>query len=92
MRVVGATRSFIRIPFFIEGSLIGLIGGLMAFALQMFLYNTFIRFAAPVMGSLSLAIAPFAEVGFLMFIVFCGAGLVAGALGSVLTIRRFLRV
>ena len=40
MKMVGASNSFIRLPFVIEGLILGLLGSLLAFVLQWALYNT----------------------------------------------------
>ncbi len=90
MRMVGATRGFIRFPFFVEGALIGLVGGLLAFFVQWIVYSALAK--GITINLISVPIAPFAEVQFKVLAVFILGGLLAGSLGSVLTIRRFLKV
>ena len=90
MRVVGATNAFIRWPFVVEGFLLGLIAGAVAFVLQWGLY-------AYVTGSVLQNISgafmiSFGEMFLPMFVTFLLTGFLVGVGGSVLTIRKFLRV
>ncbi|MCL2547064.1 MAG: ABC transporter permease [Oscillospiraceae bacterium] len=89
MRVVGATRRFIRVPFFIEGALLGITGGLLAFALQALTYNALVGRAT--FDWMDFSAVAFSEVNTEVFGAFVLGGLLAGSLGSVVTIRRFLK-
>lgn len=92
MKMCGATNGFVRWPFVVEGALLGLFGALMAFFLQWGVYHL-------VTASLSsgntlgfLVLLPFAALWGRVLLSFLAAGLVIGVLGSLLAIRRFLRV
>jgi cell division transport system permease protein len=86
MRLVGATRWFIRWPFMIEGIVVGLVGGLVAILI---LWLGKLTVVDPLNGTLSfLARQDFA---LLMAILFASAVLVS-AIGSGITLRRFLKV
>jgi len=90
MRVVGATKRFIRFPFFIEGALLGLSAGLVAYFMQMVIYNAVVD--GMNMDFLQdMPIASFAEVNIMVLTAFILGGLLAGSLGTALAIRRFLR-
>ena len=90
MKYVGATDWFIRWPFLLEGIVLGCIGGLIAaVALRSFyaamaakIYSTLAFFPLmpqyPFMNYVTLAIL--------------WAGIVIGAIGSVISLKRFLRV
>jgi cell division transport system permease protein len=91
MRLVGATRWFIRWPFMIEGVIVGFIGGLLAILILWLgkltivdpLSSTFSFLAAQNSSTLSFPA--------MVAILFAAAVLVS-TLGSGITLRRFLKV
>ncbi|HEY5052962.1 MAG TPA: permease-like cell division protein FtsX [Solirubrobacterales bacterium] len=91
MRLVGATRWFIRWPFMIEGVVVGFTGGLVAILILWLgkitivdpLSNTFSFLAAQNNSTLSFPA--------LVAILF-GAAVLVSAVGSGVTLRRFLKV
>lgn len=93
MRMVGATKGFIRWPFVFQGFLLGLFGAALAFVLQWALYAAV---ANQVVGALTVGdlfqVFPFNDVAELMIAIFLGTGFLVGTLGSVVTIRSYLRV
>ncbi len=89
MKLVGATDWFIRWPFVIEGMLVGAFGGLSAIALMGISKIAFLdplRAAFPLLGA-----AETMNFGLLMAVLLAAAVAVS-ALGSGLSLRRFLRV
>jgi cell division transport system permease protein len=89
MRLVGATNWFIRWPFMIEGVLVGLFGALLAVGI---LWLGKVTIVDPLADDFTL-IDNFSTVGFLpLVIVLIASAIVVSALGSGLTLRRFLRV
>lgn len=91
MRMVGATNSFIRFPFVVEGFLIGMSGAVVSFFLEWGLYDT----CSKAISNTDLDfinIVPFSELMVPSIIVCAAAGLLIGILGSLLSIRRFLKV
>jgi cell division transport system permease protein len=91
MRLVGATRWFIRWPFMIEGVVVGFLGGLVAILI---LWLGKITIVDPLSDSFSLLAAQNnSTLSFpaLVAILFAAAVLVS-ALGSGVTLRRFLKV
>lgn len=92
MRMVGATNGFIRFPFFVEGFFLGLFGSALSFFIEWGLYEV-IREAIIGTGNLDfLTFVPFAEVWIPMAVICTVAGFCIGILGSLLSIRRFLKV
>jgi cell division transport system permease protein len=87
MKLVGATNWFVRGPFMIEGLLCGLGGAVVAIIL---LFLGRVLFLGPVIHIHETGVHawPFA----LHVLIVLGAGLLLGAAGSGLTIRRFLQV
>lgn len=91
MRLVGATRWFIRWPFMIEGVVVGFSGGLIAILI---LWLGKITIVDPLSKSFSfLAAQNNSTLSFptLVAILF-GAAILVSALGSGVTLRRFLKV
>ena len=89
-KMVGATNWFIRWPFVIEGLVLGLIAGGIAFGLEWLLYDQLTGF---IVGNLpQFAMAKFEELMFYVLSVFGIAGTIVGVSGSSLTIRRFMDV
>jgi len=92
MRLVGASSWFIRIPFIIEGMIEGAIGSGVAILILTLLYRTF--FSKLANGEwLSFVSIPFDQGAFISLIFMLGFGGIAiGALGSMIALRRFLKV
>ena len=91
MRLVGATRWFIRWPFMIEGMVVGFFGGLVAILI---LWLGKLTIVDPLSGSIGfLAAQNSTTLSFpaLVAILF-GAAVLVSAVGSGVTLRRFLRV
>jgi len=89
MKLVGATNWFIRWPFVIEGVFVGFMGGVLAVLLLTIAKETFID---PLEERFALLAAP-ETIDFPLLIVVLMVSCVAvSALGSALTMRRFLRV
>lgn len=90
MKLVGATDWFIRWPFFLEGMFLGLIGAILAAAILTASYLVLIRNVAETVAFLSLQTSP--EVLTRLVGGILGAGVVIGALGSMISLRKFLKV
>ncbi len=92
MKMCGATDWFVRWPFVVEGVILGLFGALVAFGLQWGIYKV-IHTAIENIGNFSfLYLIPFVNIYHVVLISFLGAGFLIGVSGSVLAIRKFLRV
>ena len=91
MKMVGATNSFIRLPFFIEGFVLGLLGAVVSFFLEWGLYNV-IRTAILETNLSVIIIVPFTDVLLPLAAVCAIAGFFIGIFGSLMAIRRFLKV
>ena len=92
MKMVGASNSFIRCPFVVEGLILGLVGGGLAFLAQWGLYKAL---EAKISGSLAVSfvsIVPFSKFGVFVFAAFIVIGVLVGAVGGVIAIRNYLKV
>ena len=92
MKMVGATNGFIRLPFVVEGFALGMAGAAIAFALEWVLYDTLVLRIEQVDTLKLFSFVPFDELLIPMVIVFAGAGLFVGIVGSWTSIRKFLDV
>jgi cell division transport system permease protein len=89
MKLVGATNWFIRWPFVIEGLIVGFLGGLIAVLLLWLAKATVVD---PLSNRFALIAAPQTIQFKLLVVLLLAAATAVSALGSGLTLRRFLRV
>ena len=89
MKLVGATDWFIRWPFMIEGMVVGAAGAALALVV---LGAAKILVLDPLAHSWTLVAAPHTIPFLALVVVLLGAGVVVSAVGSGLSLRRFLRV
>jgi cell division transport system permease protein len=89
MKLVGATDWFIRWPFVIEGIVVGAAGGLLAIVV---LGLTKVALLDPLANNWTLIAAPRTIPFAGLIAILMGAGVLVSALGSGLSLRRFLRV
>ncbi|MEX2784114.1 permease-like cell division protein FtsX [Streptococcus sp. H49] len=91
MRLVGAKNSYIRGPFFFEGAWVGFLGAIIPSLIVYFLYLYVYRAFSP---SLELQSLSLYEPGFfipsLIGVLFL-IGIVIGSIGSLLSMRRYLK-
>jgi len=92
MKMVGATNSFIRLPFVVEGLILGFFSSLVAFFLEWALYDFLAAKIAQIDSLQLITMVPFTECIEYVAIVYAITGFVVGVFGSMLSIRKFLRV
>lgn len=96
MKYVGATNSFIRIPFFVEGMITGFVAGCAALAVTWIGYDALVDLisggtsVSAVFGLTS--IVQFEDVAIPVIASYLTAGTFFGALGTVFSTRRHLNV
>jgi len=83
MKLLGATRSFVRIPFLLEGLIQGFIGGILAAGVVFSVFEFLARY-------MSAELADFVRVEIAAYAVIVGIGCLLGLLGSMISIRRFI--
>ena len=87
MKAVGATDAFVRIPFIVEGMLIGVVSAVIAEGLLYFCYRVATETIVGTLGS----VVEFGEMAWILFGLFVGIGILAGVIGSVIMISKYLR-
>ena len=92
MKMVGATNRFIRLPFVVEGLVLGLVGGLVAFLLQFGLYSLIVGKIMSTMAAGIITVLPFSSVALPLLLVFLGVGVLVGVFGGLTAIRNYLKV
>ena len=97
MKMVGATNSFIRLPFVVEGLVLGMLGGGLAFLLEWGLYTLLVRrVTGAVVGSVLteslLSFIPFSTIALPLLGAFLAIGIMVGVFGGVNAIRNYLKV
>lgn len=90
MKMVGATNWFIRWPFVIEGLLLGLFGGGLAFFAEWGVYLELHQMIEGVLPSFQMV--EFDTVRIMLLVIFLSVGVIVGIGGSILSMRRFLDV
>jgi cell division transport system permease protein len=88
LRLIGATESFIRAPFLIEGLLQGFFGGLLALGLLWLMFRLVI---SQVEFPLGLSLAEWRFLSSAEAFGLVGLGLLLGLLGSLVSLGRFMR-
>ena len=92
MKMVGASNAFIRLPFIVEGLVLGMLGGGLAFLAEWGLYNLVTgKIVTSLTGNL-ISVIPFSSVSLTVFIVYMATGILVGAFGGVNAIKNYLKV
>lgn len=89
MKAVGATDAFIRIPFIVEGIVIGAASALLSECLIYFIYRVATESIAAMLGTAS--VIPFRNMALPLLGIFMLIGIGAGVIGSVIMISKYLR-
>ena len=90
MKFVGATDGFIRLPFVVEGFLIGVLAALTAFFVQWIVYSKVI--VSMVASIRFITAIPFYSFAGILLGLLLLAGALTGMIGSAFSIRKYLRV
>ncbi len=88
MKSVGATNAFVRIPFIVEGMVIGFIAALLSTVALIFLYDGVDRIVS---GLIQFKSIPIMSVILYVALIFIAAGIIIGALSGFISIRKYLK-
>ena len=92
MKYVGATNLYIRVPFIVEGAVVGAFGAITAWGILYGAYSSLLESLALPATSTFLALLPLSSVSLAVLAVDLVFGLLVGSIGSVLSVRRHVRV
>ena len=93
MKYVGATDSFIRWPFVIEGIIIGIVAALLSILVLGIAYSLITNAAAnSIISTMGIKLLSFTDMTTLLVIVYMVLGIGIGALGSSISMRKYLQV
>jgi len=92
MKLVGATRSFIRIPFLFEGLWLGLLGSIIPMiVVSVVYYNVYNKLTPKIQGKM-LQILEVTPLIYEVNLIILALGIFIGVWGSFMSVRKFLRV
>lgn len=94
MKYVGATNSFIRWPFIVEGMIIGIIASIVSIVIVGGTYSLIAQQAvdAQIIQKIGLTLVGFKDMFTSIIFVYMLLGIGIGALGSVISMRKYLKV
>lgn len=96
MKYVGATNGFIKLPFFVEGMFVGILAGAASWGLAWFIYDSIFSLFTDnftlweMFGFFNLI--PFDNVCWTVLGINCAAGALLGAVGTVISMGKYLKV
>ena len=88
MKSVGATDWFVRIPFMVEGVIIGIIAAAISSVTLKFFYDFVIKC---IKKNISFFSTPFSDVSLPLFLSFLLAGILFGLIGGLISISKYLK-
>ena len=92
MKMCGATNAFVQGPFVVEGLILGLTGALVAFFVEWGIYQLVAKMIIQDNGLSLVTVTSYTSMAGTILGVFCVTGILIGAGGSLLAIRKFLQV
>lgn len=94
MKLIGSTNSFVRAPFIIEGVIIGIIGSIIPLVIIRFAYTSIIDLVMSKFGVMasSFSLASVSTIFAVLLPLGLGIGAGIGFIGSILSIRKHLKV
>ena len=87
MKSVGATNSFVQLPFVVEGIILGVVAGVLSLFAVWGIYEVAVKSFADVFRSIGLTALTFTDYALPIFIAI---GIVSGVGGSLITMRKYL--
>ena len=89
MKAVGATDAFVRIPFIVEGMVIGLVSAVISEILLYFCYRVATESIIGTLGTTD--IVKYGDMALILFALFSAIGIFAGVIGSAIMIGKYLK-
>ena len=93
MKYVGATNSFIKAPFIVEGIVIGIISALISIVILGGLYNAVSsKISGSILEKMEIGLLSFNEMFILIIFVYLLMGILIGTIGSCMSMKKYLKV
>lgn len=94
MKYVGATNSFIRWPFIVEGIIIGIVSGFISILIVGLSYNAISEnvIKSDIVSKINFSLVSFSDMFSLIIIVYMVLGIGIGIIGSSISMRKYLKV
>ena len=92
MKLVGATNSFVRIPFVLEGMWIGILGAIIPMAVISTLYVNVYNSVAPRIEGDLMELLPATPLLYQVCLIILAIGILIGIWGSFMSVRKFLKI
>lgn len=89
MDALGATRSFIVLPFIIEGFVLGVVAAMLAFFAQGWIYGLIDNLATKNYALVNML--PYSQVSLQMLLGFMMVGVITGVVGSIVSLAKYMR-
>ena len=91
MKSVGATNSFVRLPFVVEGVVLGVISGVLSLAVVWGVYEIAVQKGNEIIfDTIGVNLLPFTDYALPMLGVFVLIGIISGVGGSLITMSKYL--
>ncbi len=91
MKSVGATNSFVRLPFIVEGMILGIVSGIISLGLVWGLYELAVNEFADLLSTFNgLDFLKFQNYALPMLGIFVAIGVITGVGGSLITMSKYL--
>lgn len=90
MKSVGATNSFVRLPFVVEGMILGVVSGVVSLGVVWGVYEFAVNQFKELFDSIGLTALSFADYAGVILLAFLGIGIVSGVGGSLITMSKYL--
>lgn len=90
MKSVGATNSFVQLPFVVEGIILGVVAGVLSLFAVWGIYEVAVKSFADVFRSIGLTALTFADYALPILGIFIAIGIISGVGGSLITMRKYL--
>ncbi len=92
MKLVGATNSFVRIPFLLEGMWLGILGSIIPIAVVTTLYHNVYKIIAPRLQGELIQVLDFSPLVYQVSGLLLLIGVLIGIWGSFMSVRKFLKI
>ncbi|MEG0381251.1 MAG: permease-like cell division protein FtsX, partial [Kurthia sp.] len=92
MKLVGASNSFVRIPFLLEGMWLGILGSIIPIAVVTTLYHNIYKIIAPRLEGEFIKLLDFSPLVYQVSGLLLLIGVLIGVWGSFMSVRKFLKI